>query len=101
MSYEDLMMIENFSEDEQTLTYTKKKTKDIRTIKTLKKANLLKAQVDELRKFSIDGMSSILKTIGGIDKSNRQFMFKQFDKYEENSLHKQAPILQYKIKQLE
>lgn len=46
-------------------------------------------------------MTSIIKTIGGLDKSNRQFMFKKFDKYEQNTLHKDAPILQFKIQQLE
>lgn len=43
MNYEDLMMCDNFSEDEKTLNYSKKMTKDIRTIKSLKKAKLLKA----------------------------------------------------------
>jgi hypothetical protein len=63
-------------------------TRDIKTIKTLKKAKLLKVQLDELKRFTLEGMSSILQTIEEIDKSNRQFMFKEFDKFNENSLHK-------------
>ena len=42
MTYEDLMLCKNFSDDEQTLEYNNTMVGDIKTIKSLKKANKLK-----------------------------------------------------------
>ena len=76
LSYEDLQLTENFSDEEYNLESTKNWVKETKNMKGLKKVKKLNKQLTELKKFSIDGMKEILDTISALDRGNRQILFK-------------------------
>ncbi len=79
MSYEDLAVIENFSEDEVTFALNRQIIKERKDKSALQKAKKLEAQLNELKKFTVDGMTAIVDTLDQIDESSKRILFKYFD----------------------
>ena len=100
MSYEDLMMIDNFSEDEKSYEYVKNRARDMENIKAIKKTKKLKVQIQSLKEFSIECMKEILNTIYTLDKSTRQMLITQFDVLNANPMARSEPILSLKFRKM-
>jgi hypothetical protein len=94
LSNEDLLISENFSDEEYNLESSKNRVKNWKNIKGLKKARRLHKQIKELNKFSIEGMKEILNTISAIDKGFRQIIFKRFVGEEVSTLNILAPKIE-------
>ena len=79
MSYEDLAVLENFSDDEITYELNREIIKNRKDHRALQKAKILRSQIKNLKRFSIEGMRTIIDTISSIDDSSKKILFKHFD----------------------
>ena len=79
MPYEDLAVLDNFSADETTFALNRQNIKEKKDKKALKKVKMLKDQLDDLKKFSLEGMKAIVDTVGSIDENSKKILFKHFD----------------------
>ena len=79
MSYEDLAVLENFSDDEITYELNREIIKNRKDQRALQKAKILRSQIKNLMRFSIEGMRTIIDTISSIDDSSKKILFKHFD----------------------
>ena len=93
MSYEDLAVLENFSDDEITYELNREIIKSRKDQKALQKAKILRSQIKKLKRFSFEGMRAILDTISSIDDSSKKILFKHFDQSTVNHLRTKAPDL--------
>jgi hypothetical protein len=93
MSYEDLAVLENFSDDEITYELNRDIIKNRKDQRALQKAKILRSQIKNLKKFSIEGMKTIVDTISSIDDSSKKILFKHFDQSNVNILTQKAPEL--------
>ena len=91
--YEDLAVLDNFSADETTFSLNRQNIKEKKDRKALIKAKQLKNQLEDLKRFSVDGMKAIIETINAIDEGSKKILFKHFDQSSVNTLSKQAPII--------
>ena len=94
--YEDLAIMNNFSEDEITYEMNRKIIRDKKDMVALKKARKLEAHLKDLKKFSTGSMRTIVDTIKSIDENSKKIVFKHFDS-NVNILAKEAPLLIKKI----
>ena len=97
ISYEDLAVMDNFSEDEITFELNRKIIKEKKDKIALKKARKLEQQLIELKQFSIEAMKTIVETIKSIDENSKKIVFKHFDQQNVNILAREAPDLIKKI----
>ena len=67
MPYEDLAVLDNFSADETTFALNRQSIKEKKDKNALKKVKMLKSQLNDLKKFSLEGMKAIVDTVGSID----------------------------------
>ena len=79
IAYEDLAVMDNFSEDEITFELNRKIIKEKKDKIALKKARKLEQQLKELKQFSVDAMRTIVDTIKSIDENSKKIVFKHFD----------------------
>ena len=100
LPYEDLAVMENFSEDEITFELNRKIIKEKKDKIALKKARKLEAQLQDLKHFSIEAMKVIVDTIKSIDENSKKIVFKHFDQQNVNILAKEAPSLLDKISKI-
>ena len=100
MPYEDLAVLENFSADETTFALNRQNIKEKKDKNALKKVKILKGQLDDLKKFSLEGMKAIVDTVSLIDQNSQKILFKHFDQQSVNILAKQAPILMSNISKI-
>lgn len=100
MPYEDLAVQENFSDDEITFALNRQNIKDRKDKIALQKAKILKMQIQELKRHSIDGMKAIIETVSSIDENSKKILFKHFDQKNVNYLAKMAPELMSNIQKV-
>jgi len=100
IAYEDLAVMDNFSEDEITFELNRKIIKEKKDKIALKKARKLEQQLKDLKQFSIDAMRTIVDTIKSIDENSKKIVFKHFDQENVNLLAKEAPDLLKKISKI-
>ena len=100
MSYEDLAVLENFSDDEITYELNREIIKNRKDQKALQKAKILRSQIKKLKRFSFEGMRAILDTISSIDDSSKKILFKHFDQSTVNHLRTKAPDLKSQLSNL-
>ena len=100
MSYEDLAVLENFSDDEITYELNREIIKNRKDQKALQKAKILRSQIKKLKRFSFEGMRAILDTISSIDDSSKKILFKHFDQSTVNLLRTKAPDLKSQLSNL-
>jgi len=96
MSYEDLVMEDNFSEDEVPVSVAIKSLKDKKDKQALKKLANLEKQIGNLKNFTVDSMQLILKTLRSIDENSKKIVYKHFDHKHVNHLERQMDSLQAK-----
>lgn len=91
ISYEDLAVMDVFSEDEVTVALNRQMIRDKKDKSALMKAKKLQDQLKDLKKFAIEGMTAIVETIESIDENSKKILFKHFDQATINLLGKKAP----------
>ena len=77
--YEDLAMMENFSEDEITFELNRKIIKEKKDKMSLKKVRKLESHLSDLKTFSIEAMKLIVDTIASIDENSKKIVFQNFN----------------------
>lgn len=100
MQYEDLAVLDNFSEDEITFALDRANIKGRKDKSALKKSKILKQQVTEMKQFQIEGMKALVDTINSIDENSKKILFKHFDQNNVNIMQKKTPDLLHKINKL-
>jgi hypothetical protein len=79
MQYEDLAVLDNFSEDEITYALDRANIKGRKDKSALIKSKILKQQVAEMKQFQIEAMNTLVDTINSIDENSKKILFKHFD----------------------
>ena len=95
--YEDLAMMENFSDDEITIESAHKRVKENKDKAALKKVRKLEVNLADLKSFSVEVMKVMMDTLTSINKNSKKIVFKNFNQSNVNILAKQAPSLMEKI----
>jgi hypothetical protein len=79
MHYEDLAVLDLFSEDEVTYAWDRANIKGRKDKQAFIKSKILKQQVMDMKQFQMDGMKSLVDTISSIDENSKKILFKHFD----------------------
>ena len=79
MTYEDLAVEDNFSEDEIPYALGKEILRMKKDKKALIRAKMIQEQLHDLKSCAIKGMKSIVNTINAIDENSKKIVYKHFD----------------------
>lgn len=79
MSYEDLAVMDIFSDDEVTVALNRQMIREKKDKSALMKARKLQEQLSDLKRFTIMGMQAIVETLESIDENSKKILFKHFD----------------------
>lgn len=93
MSYEDLAVMDIFSDDEVTVALNREMIKEKKDKSALMKARKLQEQLIDLKKFAVEGMLAIVETVESIDENSKKILFKHFDQAGINLIGKKAPTI--------
>ena len=97
MTYEDLALQENFSEDEVTYEKQRDLNRDKIITRALKKAQNIDANLSDLKSLTIQGMQSFCHSISKMEDQSQKMAFMHFDPSQCNSLAKTAPEIIQKL----
>lgn len=93
ISYEDLSLMNNFSEEEITTELMRKICHERKKYKVLKYVRKLQDQIYDIKKITMRGMMAVINTISSIDENSKKMVYKQFNQENVNFLAKETPIL--------
>lgn len=93
MQYEDLVVLDLFSEDEVTYAWDRANIKGRKDKSAFIKSKILKQQVIDMKQFQIDGMKALVDTISSIDENSKKILFKHFDHTNVNIMKQRLPDL--------
>ena len=77
--FEELALMNNFSDDEITFELSKLIQKEAKNKKTLRKTRMLEQELKSLKRYSIESMKIIINTMKSIDENSKRIVFKHFD----------------------
>ena len=77
--FEELALMNNFSDDEITYELSKLIQKEAKNKKTLRKTRMLEQELKSLKRYSIESMKIIINTMKSIDENSKRIVFKHFD----------------------
>lgn len=90
LSYEELAVQNNFSDDEVTFVLNRQLLKDRKDKQALIRVHRLEKQLKALKKLTVDGMQAVVDTIDKIDENSKKIVYRHFGQEESQQLHEQA-----------
>jgi len=79
MSYEDLVLLDIFDEDEVTITLSRALLKERQHRFTLQKVKKMEQQLCALQKTTLKGMVAVMDTINSIEDRSKKMIFRPMD----------------------
>ena len=86
MSYEDLILCNNFDKNELTYMLDEEMDNDKNAKNALRSVRKLETFINRFQNLTTNGMGLVLKTINQIDESSKKMLFKHFDGQNVNHL---------------
>ena len=93
MSYEDIAVEDNFSDNEVTFSYYRDFIRDKQYKTALKNVFRIEQQLSEIKRLGIKGMQVMSKTINSIDENSKKIVFKHFDQANVNISARETPSI--------
>ena len=90
LSYEELAVQNNFSEDEVTFVLNRQLLKDRKDKQALLRVHRLEKQLKALKALTVDGMYAVVDTIEKIDENSKKIVFRHFGQQESHELNLKA-----------
>lgn len=97
MSYEELIMEQNFSEDEVTFTLNRRLVKEKKELMCLHQVKRMERQTLELMEETAKGMQAMIETIHSIDENCKKILYKEFEEKNVNILARYVPHITRRI----
>jgi hypothetical protein len=86
LSYEDLIVEDNYSDEEVTITLNRQLLKDKKNKQALVKVKVLQKHIADLKNLTLNGMDAIVDTMIAVDESSKKMAYSHFDKQDTNIL---------------
>ena len=90
LSYEDLIVEDNYSDEEVTITLNRQLLKDKKNKQALVKVKVLQKHIADLKNLTLNGMDAIVDTMIAVDESSKKMAYSHFDKQDTNILAAQS-----------
>lgn len=79
LSYEDLVVEDNYSDEEVTITLNRQLLKDRKDKQALVKVKILQKHIADLKNLTLQGMDAIVDTMIAVDESSKKMAYSHFD----------------------
>ena len=79
LSYEDLVVEENYSDEEVTITLNRQLLKEKKDKQALVKVRILQKHIADLKNLTMQGMDAIVDTMKQVDESSKKMAYSHFD----------------------
>mmetsp|Transcript_26689 Transcript_26689/g.40713 ORF Transcript_26689/g.40713 Transcript_26689/m.40713 type:complete len:121 (+) Transcript_26689:637-999(+) len=100
MSYEELALKNNFSEDEVTYEHSLQQNPIKKNKRNLIRVHHVENHIRSLKQTTTDSLGSVLSTLTQIDENSQKIALKRFDGQQINELAKDFPKLQKRLQTL-
>ena len=93
LSFEDLIVEDQYSDEEVTITLNRQLLKDRKDKQALIKVKILQRHVTELKALTLQSMGAIVDTMVAVDESSKKMAYSHFDQQETNIIASQSADL--------
>ena len=97
MDYEELVMEENFSDDEITATLNRRLLKERVQLLCLQQVRRMERQFRDMVGETSRGMQAVIETIHAIDDQSKKILYKEFKEKNVNILARHVPEITQNI----
>lgn len=97
MNYEELVMEENFSDDEITATLNRRLLKERTQLLCLQQVRRMENQFRDIVGETSNGMKAVIDTIHAIDDQSKKILYKEFKEKNVNVLARHVPDITHNI----
>ena len=100
MDYEELVMEENFSDDEITATLNRRLLKERVQLLCLQQVRRMERQFRDMVGETSRGMQAVIETIHAIDDQSKKILYKEFKEKNVNTLARHVPEITQNIQEI-
>ena len=100
MDYEELVMEENFSDDEITATLNRRLLKERVQLLCLQQVRRMERQFRDMVGETSRGMQAVIETIHAIDDQSKKILYKEFKEKNVNILARHVPEITQNIQEI-
>ena len=100
MDYEELVMGENFSDDEITATLNRRLLKERVQLLCLQQVRRMERQFRDMVGETSRGMQAVIETIHAIDDQSKKILYKEFKEKNVNILARHVPEITQNIQEI-
>ena len=100
MDYEELVMEENFSDDEITATLNRRLLKESVQLLCLQQVRRMERQLRDMVGETSRGMQAVIETIHAIDDQSKKILYKEFKEKNVNILARHVPEITQNIQEI-